>query len=115
MPPLTDRRCAPRLLASAMAYDEIGHWRCEYFLVMPDHVHALLRIPHDPGVATVVRNWKRGTNRLLGVCWQENFFDHRIRDEHEAMDKWRYVRRNPVVKGLCGHEEDWPHACGLRE
>ena len=83
------------------------------FLLMPDHAHALLAFPREPGMSVVLRNWKRGAARLQGVRWQENYFDHRIRSKAEAQEKWLYIRRNPVVKGLCSKEEDWPHWWGV--
>ncbi len=76
---------------------------------MPDHLHALLAFPRESGMAVVIRNWKRGAARIQGVHWQDNFFDHRIRSKAEAQEKWLYMRRNPVVKGLCAKEEDWPY------
>jgi hypothetical protein len=45
---------------------------------------------------------------LQGIKWQGNFFDHRIRNEHQGVEKWRYIRRNPVVKELCREEAAWP-------
>jgi putative transposase len=80
---------------------------------MPDHVHALLAFPGTPGMSVVIRNWKRGAARLQGVLWQDNYFDHRIRSKAEAQEKGLYIRRNPVVKGLCGKVEDWPHWWGV--
>ena len=106
---LTEANLPAELLQAAKRYHELGHWWCELFLLMPDHVHALLRFPRDPGMAVVIGNWKRGTARFQGVKWQKNFFDHRIRDRVEADKKWRYIRLNPVVKQLCAKEEDWPH------
>ena len=55
-----------------------------------------------------MRNWKRGTNRFQHTEWQEGFFDHRLRTDSEVNNKWDYIRRNPVVKGLCATEDDWP-------
>ena len=78
---------------------------------MPDHLHALLRFPPNPGLIATVHNWKRGTARFQGVQWQDNFFDHRILSQKEAQGKWRYIRMNPVVKQLCVTEDDWPHWC----
>jgi putative transposase len=100
---------ATRLLGSAARYHDLGRWWCELFLLMPDHLHALVRIPSEAGLAPVVHDWKRGAARFHGVVWQENFFDHRIRHAKEGLEKWAYIRRNPVVKGFCSHEEAWPH------
>jgi REP element-mobilizing transposase RayT len=100
---------AQKLLAAAKRYHDSGRWWCDLILLMPDHVHALLAFPVQPGMSTVMRNWKRGAARMQGVRWQGNYFDHRIRTTAEGQEKWWYIRRNPVVKGLCASEEDWPH------
>jgi REP element-mobilizing transposase RayT len=100
---------ASALLKSAADYHASGQWWCEIFLLMPDHLHALLTFPRESGMSVVVRNWKRGAARIQGVHWQDNFFDHRIRSKAEAQEKWHYIRRNPVAKGLCAREEYWPY------
>lgn len=100
---------SPALLLSAKRYHNLGHWWCELFLLMPDHLHALLRFSPGCGMTQTVKNWKQGTARFQKIQWQDNFFDHRIRSRQEAQEKWHYIRMNPVVKGLCDHEDDWPH------
>lgn len=107
--PLTEAGLSRHLLEAAQRYHELGHWWCELFLLMPDHIHALLRFPREPGMTTMLSNWKRGTARFQGVRWQDNFFDHRVRNKAEAAEKWQYIRLNPVVKHLCRGEDDWPH------
>ncbi|MSU49011.1 MAG: hypothetical protein EXS37_07995 [Opitutus sp.] len=99
---------ATELLRAARRYHELGHWWCELFLLMPDHVHVILSFPRIPGMTVVTRNWKRGTNRFQHVKWQEGFFDHRLRTDAESNDKWHYIRRNPVVKEFCTAEDEWP-------
>ena len=108
-PELVDAKLAPELLAAVQRYHEAGHWWCKLCLLMPDHLHAMLAFP-DPGeMATVIRNWKRGVARFQGVRWQENFFDHRLRNGAEEDECWTYIRFNPVVKKLCRDEDAWPH------
>jgi len=106
---LTGPRLARGLLAAARYYHSLNYWWCQLFLVMPDHVHAMLIFPQESGMSVTVRNWKRGTARLYGVRWQENYFDHRIRNDRERDETWNYIRRNPVVKRLCAIEEEWSH------
>ena len=107
--PVTDPAISSKLLASARDYHGSGRWWCELFLLMPDHLHAIIAFPREPGMPVVIRNWKRAAARLQSVRWQENFFDHRLRHLGEGREKWLYIRRNPVVKGLCPVEEDWPY------
>jgi putative transposase len=107
---LTEPSLSKNLIDAAKRYHELGRWWCEIFLLMPDHIHTLLRFRSEPGMAVVVGNWKRGTARFQDVHWQNNFFDHRIRNKAEAGEKYGYIRRNPVIKGLCAVEGDWPHS-----
>jgi REP element-mobilizing transposase RayT len=99
---------APDILKTAQRYHEPGKWWCDLMLLMPDHLHALLVFPREPGMPAGLRDWKRGTARFQGVKWQDNFFDHRIRNNKEGAETWRYIRRNPVAKGLCLNEGQWP-------
>ena len=55
----------------------------------------------------VIGDWKHWHAGHTGVRWQENFFDHRLRTDAEWEEKFRYIRNNPVVKGLCQSPADW--------
>ncbi len=74
---------------------------------MPDHIHALLSFPALQAMGETIGAWKAYHAKQSRVVWQENFFDHRIRNKQELNKKAAYIRRNPVVKGLCEKEEDW--------
>lgn len=56
----------------------------------------------------VVGRWKAWQTRQHHIAWQDNFFDHRIRNTRELQLKADYIRQNPVVKGLCQKADDWP-------
>ena len=66
-----------------------------------------ITIPREPGMATVIKNWKKYVAGKHGVDWQRDFFDHRLRDHHEVDEKTNYILMNPVRKGLCERAEDW--------
>ena len=78
---------------------------------MPDHLHALIAFPREEAMSRVVHDWKSWHKRTHGIEWQDGYFDHRIRSENEFELKAHYIRRNPVVKGLCARAEDWPWVC----
>jgi REP element-mobilizing transposase RayT len=107
-PSLTLPPLAKALLEAAQNYHRRQIWFCRLFLLMPDHIHALLAFPEDFAMAKVVDGWKRYAARDLGVQWQTNFFDHRIRNDHELGETWNYILRNPAAKGLCLVDSDWP-------
>ena len=103
---------AGALLESARFYMDKGRWFLHLFLVMPDHIHALVSFPKDKVMSRVVGDWKRYLARQQGICWQNNYFDHRIRNTEEYLEKAGYIRRNPVVKELCASPEEWPWVIG---
>jgi putative transposase len=84
------------------------------FCVMPNHVHAVIE-PRSP-VAKITRSIKgfsaRGINRILKrtgePLWQDETYDHWIRDGEERNRIIRYVEQNPVAAGLVETLEQWP-------
>ena len=105
---LAEPTLAAELIAAAKRYHDLGKWRCDLFLIMPDHLHAMLIFPFYTDLTATTRDWKRGTARFQRVNWQDNFFDHRIRQRKERDETWHYIRMNPVAKGLCSDEDKWP-------
>jgi REP element-mobilizing transposase RayT len=110
---------AEALFQSVMFRQEQGLWFAYLFLIMPDHVHALVSFP--PSTRTiqgVVSDWKRWTARHLGIVWQKDFFEHRLRHDESARAKSDYILANPVRANLVARPEDWPYVrfggCALR-
>jgi REP element-mobilizing transposase RayT len=84
------------------------------WVVMPNHVHALIEVGRVP-LSKVVQNWKSmvavEANKLLGRMgrfWQPEYWDHYMRDEAQARKAVRYIENNPVKAKLCRAPEDWP-------
>ena len=94
------------LAAMAYNHDRLV-WHCRLGLLMPDHLHVIIAFPRDPGMQTVISNWKRFVAGRHKVEWQRDFFDHRLRNNQELQEKTSYVLMNPVRKGLCERAEEW--------
>jgi REP element-mobilizing transposase RayT len=107
--PLTDAWLAPKLLDGARRYAAAGRWHVLSFLLMPDHLHALVCFPPEELMTRVVADWKRYHARVHGIRWQPGYFDHRVRPGEQLALKHGYIVNNPVAKGLCVHADDWPH------
>ena len=102
---------AASLMESAKFYDAKHRWYITVFLLMPDHVHALLSFKRDKPMSRVIGDWKHFHAHKYGVIWQEGYFDHRLRDDERGEQlaaKINYIRQNPVAAGLCAKAEDWP-------
>jgi putative transposase len=83
------------------------------YAVMVNHVHVLLT-PVAP-VAEITRLVKGATarqaNSLLGLTgnyfWQDESFDHWVRNPAEWEKIRTYIESNPVAAGLVSRAEDW--------
>jgi hypothetical protein len=109
--PLTLPPLAQAILESAKFYEARMRWHITLFLLMPDHLHALLSFSCDKSMSEVIKGWKRFHKRVNCVTWQEGYFDHRLRADERGTQlsaKLDYIRQNPVAAGLCARAEDWP-------
>jgi len=109
--PLTEPQLGKAILDSAKLYETKQRWHITLFLLMPDHLHALLSFPQQEAMSEVIGGWKRFHATRHRVVWQEGYFDHRLRDDElgqQLSAKMNYIRQNPVAAGLCARTEDWP-------
>ena len=84
-------------------------WWPHLVLLMPDHLHALLSFPpSDQPIKHIVSKWKEWTAKKIGVVWQRDFFEHRLRHDESRRQKADYILANPVRKQLTPRPEDWP-------
>jgi putative transposase len=93
---------------------ELHQYILRAFAVMPNHVHALL----DPSVSLerITSGLKgvtaRQANKVLGRTgqhfWQDETFDHWIRNGTQFDRIKSYIEHNPVAAGLAKNPEDWP-------
>lgn len=96
---------ASTLIATLRAHESATGWTLLAFVLMPDHVHLLL-LGRDP--RAIVPPWKRYTARHLGIRWQRDFFEHRLRADDAISAKVEYMRQNPVRAGLVATADAWP-------
>ena len=87
----------------------LGDWWIHLLVLMPDHLHLLAAFPREKEMRQVVFKWKEYVAKKLGLRWQRDFFDHRLRDDENYIEKAHYVRMNPVRKGLCNTIEEWAY------
>jgi putative transposase len=98
-----------KLFATVRHRQEKLLWWPHLFLLMPDHLHALLSFPlSGKQQRTVVSKWKEWTAKDLGLLWQRDFFEHRLRHDESRREKVDYILNNPVRQKLVSRSEDWP-------
>jgi putative transposase len=105
---------AQEILASIESGVALGHYAMHAWAIMPNHVHLLLT-PHV-SVSKLLSSLKGATarraNLLLGRTgqpfWQEESFDHLVRDDEEFRRIQRYIENNPVTACLATLPEEYP-------
>src|SRR5579864_1891339 len=81
------------------------------FVIMHDHVHALLTPAPEISLERAVPFIKGGFSFRLKArppIWQASFSNHRIRDWEDYENHREYIRMNPVRARLAERAEDYP-------
>ncbi len=101
---------------------------CFGFVLMPEHVHALVRFKEPGQLNLFKQEWKRrssvgllnyfresgnpivehltrddGTHRI----WTPKQYDFNVFTHEKAWEKLQYMHENPVKRGLITNAEDW--------
>jgi len=92
---------------------EIGHYQLHAWVIMSNHVHLLIT-PHV-SASKLLGSLKGATatraNLVLGQTgqpfWQDESYDHLVRDGEEFRRIRRYIEYNPVVAGLAVRPEEY--------
>lgn len=111
---LRDPRIARHVEDAVGRGEELGHYQLDSYVVMPNHVHVLLW-PWVPlaritgGIKGVSAHAANATLGRVGMhFWEDESFDHWVRNQAE-LDRIRaYIEGNPVTAGLVKRPEDWP-------
>jgi len=98
-------------------YREAAAAQCEVviYLFMPDHCHMILQGKNQ--YAHTVRalgRFLRHTDFWFqehrpGVQWEDDFFDHVLVADRDAINKVRYVLESPVGYGLVKDWKEYPY------
>lgn len=79
--------------------------RIDNYVVMPDHIHLLLRIEGDitgrpmvaPTISRVIKQMKGYVSKQIGhSIWQKSFIDHIIRNKKDYVEHYTYIENNPL-------------------
>ena len=103
------------LVAQALRCFEGRRYQIHAWVVMPNHVHAVVRPLGSHALDAILHSWKsytgneanRRLNRRGAAFWQRESYDHWVRDEADLIHCCRYTEENPVKAGLCERPEDW--------
>jgi REP element-mobilizing transposase RayT len=115
---LSEDRFAKLTISALQHYDGQRYLLLD-FVVMPDHVHVILKPIVREGkcerLSAIMQSLKgylaRQINELAGrrgPLWQEETYDHVIRNMGDYEDRAAYILDNPRRRGLVGDGVKWP-------
>src|SRR5213082_2412428 len=98
---------AAEIVASAMKHFQGTRYLLDAFVVMPNHVHALLLPLNGHSLSEILHSWKSFTGKELKrrggeqkTIWQDENYDRIVRDEKELQHFRDYIECNPGKAGL---------------
>jgi putative transposase len=99
---------------------------CLGYVIMPDHVHALVWFPQPGQLSAFMNKWKEESSHALknlfrtrfpkywsevheaDPIWQARYYGFNIWNREKAEEKLDYMHANPVRVGLVEHPVQWP-------
>ena len=110
---MNDCRIAAIVRDSLQKFDG-ERYRLIAWVVMPNHIHLLLRPLNGYVLHKILHSFKSFTaseaNKLLrrtGKFWMRDYFDRYIRDGEHLNRTIRYIENNPVKAGFCRKPPEW--------
>jgi len=104
------------LVAGSLRFFEGQRYALHAWVVMPNHVHAVVHPTPPHTLSSILKSWKGYTalhaNRLLNrtgtTFWQNESYDHCCRDDEDRARCCAYTTLNPVTARLRTRPQDWP-------
>jgi putative transposase len=108
-------RMGELLIDVLYSYRTQGKFLLHDFVVMPDHLHAIISpsVPIKKAGQFIKGGFSFRAKKELGYLhnvWQPGFHDHRIRNFDEYCVYKRYVAFNPVKRGLVIAPEEFQYS-----
>jgi putative DNA methylase len=110
------------IVCDALHHFDGERYRLIAWVVMPNHVHALIEQIEGHRLSDVVHAWKsftaKAVNRRIGSrgpVWAQDYFDRFIRDDAHFFSARRYIEENPVKAGLVAQPHDWAFSSAVAE
>jgi REP element-mobilizing transposase RayT len=112
------------IVEEAMCHRDGKQYDLHAFTIMPNHVHMMITLlPDAPVLFKVMQHLKKNpaikANRFLNRTglefWEEESYDHVVRDESEFYRILNYILRNPVKAGFVNEWRDWPFSFAKSE
>lgn len=125
---LTNEDVREALRAAILKVRSTHPFEIDAWVLLPDHLHCIWTLPE--GDADFSTRWRlikrevtvaigtkyfrddlhtdRRAQKQQGTIWQQRFWEHLIRDDHDYAAHMDYLHFNPVKHGLVKTVNEWP-------
>jgi len=100
---ILDRREVRSLVENSLRFFNGSRYDLDEFIVLPNHVHALVKPLAPNSLSEIIHSWKSFTSHKInevlgrgGTVWQKESFDHIVRSPEQLQRIRDYIRDNSV-------------------
>ena len=126
---LAEEACARIVVGNLNLTQKRMNAYCVGFVVMPNHVHALIGFDGDPAIDILMREWKKLSSiKIRGYyentgrpdlvdqfktpqgnfrIWQRKYYDFLVYSHEKHLEKMNYMHNNPVKWGIVTKAVDY--------
>lgn len=102
------------IIVAALLFYNGKRYKLFSWVIMPNHIHFLIRPNDGFSLSEIIRDFKgytaRAANNLIkrtGTFWHPDYFDRYIKDQKHFLKTVKYIEMNPVEAGLVNRPEEW--------
>ena len=96
-----------KITADALLHFDGDRYHLGEWVVMPNHVHALVSPHKDHSLNDILQSWKSFSaheinkrEKCTGQLWQHESYDHIVRSPEQLRHFERYIHNNPAKAGI---------------
>jgi len=115
-PIFIEANAATQIIHAMHRSTRLGYCHSLAWVVMPNHVHWLLRLADGSKLSSLMAatkgNASRGLQANAGLrlpIWQPGYYEHQIRADEDLRQQARYLIANPLRAGLVSRVVDYPY------
>ncbi len=108
---------AAEKIESVLLAKDGDHYQLLAWVIMPNHVHAMVRSTPEHPLASIIQAWKSISARTLGggTVWYRDYHDRLVRDADHFDACRSYIHLNPVRAKLVDDPRDWRWSSAWRQ
>ncbi len=103
-----------RIIADALLFFNNKRYKLGHWVVMPNHVHVIVTPKNGFNLSEILHSWKSYTSKMInrnmgrvGAFWQDESYDHIVRNLKELRAVEKYICENPGKAGIKSFVGSW--------